>query len=84
MEYYLVIKKKWNNAIGSNMNEPRDHCTKLCKSGKERQTPYITYRWNLNYDTNNLICETETDLQAKETNTLFSRGKGGRRVGVRG
>ena len=29
---------------------------------RERQIPYdITYIWNLKYDTNNLIYETETD-----------------------
>ena len=32
------------------------------KSEIARQIPYdITYMWNLNYDTNELIYETETD-----------------------
>ena len=32
------------------------------KSEKERQIPYdITYMWNLKYDTNKSIFETETD-----------------------
>ena len=31
---------------------------------KDRQIPYdITYTWNLNYDTNEFIYETETDSQ---------------------
>ena len=31
---------------------------------RERQIPYdITYMWNLKYDTNELIYETETDSQ---------------------
>ena len=31
---------------------------------RERQIPYdITYIWNLKYDTNNLIYETEIDSQ---------------------
>ena len=31
---------------------------------KERQIPYaVIYMWNLNYDTNELIYETESDLQ---------------------
>ena len=31
---------------------------------RERQIPYdITYMWNLKYDTNDLIYETETDSQ---------------------
>ena len=37
----------------------RDYHTKLSKS--ERQTPYyITYMWNLKYDTNEPIYERET------------------------
>ena len=28
MEYYLAIKKEWNNAICSNMDGPRDYDTK--------------------------------------------------------
>ena len=32
------------------------------KSEKERQIPYnITYMWNLKYDTNEPICQTETE-----------------------
>ena len=31
---------------------------------RERQTPYdITYRWNLKYDTNELIYETDSQIQ---------------------
>ena len=34
------------------------------KLERERQIPYgITYMWNLKYDTNELIYETETDSQ---------------------
>ena len=34
------------------------------KSERERQVIYdITYMWNLNYDTNELIYRTETDSQ---------------------
>ena len=35
----------------------------LGKSERERQLPYITYMWNLKYDTNELIYETETESQ---------------------
>ena len=46
------------------MNGPRDCHTKGRKSARERQIPYdITYTWNLKYDTNELIYETETDSQ---------------------
>ena len=62
MEYYLAIKK--NDAICSNMDGPRDDHTKRSKSERERQIPYdITYIWNLKYDLNELIYETETDSQ---------------------
>ena len=46
------------------MNGPRDYHTKWTKSEKEGQIPYdIIYLWNLKYDTNKLIYETETDSQ---------------------
>ena len=46
------------------MHGPRDYHTKRSKSERERQVPYdITYMWNLNYDTNELTYETETDSQ---------------------
>ena len=55
----LSHKKEWTNANCSNMDGPRDDHTKQSKS--ERQD--ITYMWNLKYDTNEDICETETGLQ---------------------
>ena len=36
MEYYSDILKKWNNAICSNINGPRDHPTKWNKSDKAK------------------------------------------------
>ena len=38
MEYYSVIKKQWNNAICSNMGEPKDYYAKLTQT--ERQIWY--------------------------------------------
>ena len=64
MKYHLPIKKEWNNAICSVMDGPRDYHTKWNKSERERQIPYdIIYMWNLKYDTNELIYETESDSQ---------------------
>ena len=61
----LNHKKAWNTAICSNMDGPRDNHTKRSKSERERQIPYeITYTWNLKYDTNEPIYETETNPQA--------------------
>ena len=46
------------------MDATRDYHTKWNKSERERQIPYdITYIWNLKYDINELIYETETDSQ---------------------
>ena len=42
MEYYSAIKKN-KNAIYSNMDETRYYHTKLSKSERERQMPYVEY-----------------------------------------
>ena len=48
----------------SNMDATRDYHAKRSKSERERQIPYdITHMWNLKYDTNEPIYETETDSQ---------------------
>ena len=63
MEYYSAIKD-WNFALCNNMDATRDYHTKWSKLETERQIPYdITYIWNLKYDTNEHIYETETDSQ---------------------
>ena len=60
----LSHEKEGNNAICSNMDGARDYHTKWSKSDRERQISYdITYMWNLKYDANELIYETETDPQ---------------------
>ena len=59
-----IKRQPWNNAICSNMDTTRDYHTKWHKSERERQIPYdITYMWNLKYDTNEPIYETETESQ---------------------
>ena len=46
------------------MDGPRDYDTKRSTSDRERQISHdITYMWNLKYDTNEPIYETETDSQ---------------------
>ena len=60
----LSHKKEWNNAICRNMDGTRDYHTKWSKPDRERQISYdITYMWNLENDTNELIYKTETDSQ---------------------
>ena len=61
----------------SNIDGPRDYHTKWNKSDGERQISYaITYMWNLKYDTNELIYETETHRHRKQIYG-YQRGKGG-------
>ena len=46
MEYYLAIKKEWNNAICSNMDGPRDCHTEWSKTERDRlrkQTELLGY-----------------------------------------
>ena len=58
VEYCWAIK--WNNAICSHMDRPREY-HRWSKSERERQISYdIIYMWNLKYDTNKLIYETDS------------------------
>ena len=58
----LSHEKEWNTAICSNMDRTRDYHSKWSRSDRQRQIPYsITYMWNLKYDLNKHIYETETD-----------------------
>ena len=57
------------------MGAPRDYHT---KSETERQIQYnITYMWNLNYDTNELIYETDSQAQRIDLWLPRRRGVGG-------
>ena len=40
MEYYLAIKKEWNNAICSNMDGPRDCHTEWSKTEREGEVSH--------------------------------------------
>lgn len=61
------MKNKQKTMNDINMNELRDDHTKWSKSQTERHTPYlITYMWNLNCDTIELIYEAETDSQTED------------------
>ena len=64
-------QKEWNNAICSNMGEPREY---QAKSERERQIPYaITYMWNLKYYANEHVYETETDNHRRQA--YVTKGK---------
>ena len=48
LEHHSAIKKKWNNAICSNMDGPKNYHTKCSKPAKGKQISYdIAYVWNL-------------------------------------
>ena len=56
------------------MNGPRDYYTQQCKSERERQVSYdIAYVWNLKYDTNQSICETEPGTQSIENRFVVAK-----------
>ena len=58
------------------MYRPRDDRTSEV-SQRETQTPYdITCRWNLKYDTNELIYKTEIDSQTQRTDLWLPRERG--------
>ena len=59
------------------MTGSRDYHTKRSKSERERQIPYdIAYMWNLKYDTNEFIYETETDSDT-DNRLLVAKGEEG-------
>ena len=57
------------------MDGPRDYHTKRSQSARKRQIYDITYSWDLNYDTNELIYKTETDSETENT-LVVTKGEG--------
>ena len=76
MEYYSAIKK-WNIAICSNMDGPRDYHTKWSKPDRERQISYdITYMWNLkNMIQMNLFTKQKQTHRLRKQTYGCQRGK---------
>ena len=60
-----VCEKEWNNAIGRNMDGPKDCHTEWSQSDREGEiSDDIPYMWNLKInDTNEFTYKTETDSQ---------------------
>ena len=53
------------------MDGPRHDQTKWIKSERERQVPHdITYMWNLKYDRNKCVYETETDSETQTADVV--------------
>ena len=60
----------------------QDLGTVILSKVSERQTPYIIYTWNLNYDTEELTYETETDAQTWKQTYSYQRGMVGTEGGI--
>ena len=73
MEYYSAMKKNELMLFAATWMDLE--IVILSKSERERQLSYITYMWNLKYDTNKPIYKTETDSQAKKTNLWLPKGE---------
>ena len=73
MEYYSAMKKNELMLFAATWMDLE--IVILSKSERERQLSYITYMWNLKYDTNKPIYKTETDSQAKNTNLWLPKGE---------
>ena len=82
--YYGILlshRKEWNNAICSNIDEPRDYHTKWSKI-RQRQISYdFTYKWNLKNGTTELIYKTEIESQMWKINLWLPGWGGGDKLG---
>ena len=74
----LSPKNKWNNAICSNIDGPRNYHTKKSKSDRETNiTWYHSYlESNLKNDTNELTYRAATDSEISKINSWLPKGKG--------
>ena len=71
--------KEQSNAICRNTNG-----TMLSRVSRTQMSYDIPYTWNLKYDTNKPIYETETDTQTWKTHVWWPRGWAWRREGMGG
>ena len=75
MEYFSAIKKEWENAICSNMDDPRNYYTKWNKSDTQRQKWYQLYVKSKKNYTNEFSYEIEeTENKLKVTKDLKREG----------
>ena len=76
MGYYSAIKRKKECHLQATWMQLE--ILILSKSERERQIAYdITYIWNLKYDTNEPIYETETESRTLRTDWWLPRGREG-------
>ena len=69
----LSHKKERNNAICSNMDGPSDYHTRWSKSDKDKYD--ITYMWNLECNTNELVYKKKNRLRGVEYKLMITKGK---------
>ena len=66
MEYYSAVKKNEIVPFAATWMDLEIIILSEVKQDRERQILHdITYRWNLKYDTNELIYEIETDIEKR-------------------
>ena len=71
----LSHKKEWNNAICTNIDEPKDYHTKWTKSERESQIPYdITSMWNLKYNHKWIYLQNKNSLTNKKKRLMVGKG----------
>ena len=71
MEYHSAIKKNEIMPFAATWMNLEIIILSEIKSERERQIPYnITYMWNLKYDTNELIYETDSQTERTDLSGL--------------
>ena len=78
MEYYSAIEKNEIMPFAATWMQLQIIILNEVKSERERQIYDITYTWNLEYDTNEPIYETETDRHREQTCGCQGGGSWGR------
>ena len=69
-------QKEWNNAICSNTDGPRDYHTKW---SEEKMPDDITYKWDLKYDTNELMSKQKQTHRHGNQTYGYQQGRQGQR-----
>ena len=79
MEFYSAIKKNEMMPFAATWMDPEIIILSEVSQKEKDKRHDITYIWNLKYDTNECIYETETNSQTYlRTDLWLPRGRGGR------
>ena len=78
MKYYSAIKRNEIMPFAATWMQLEISILSEGKSEREKQIPYdTTYMWNLKYDTNQPICETQSHRPGEQNSGCQGRGGGG-------